>query len=38
LNRSLWWKVALIVAILVVFVVVIIPGVLSDEPIRRGLT
>jgi preprotein translocase subunit SecD len=37
LNRSLWWKVALIVAILVVFVVVLIPGVLSDEPIRRGL-
>jgi len=37
LNRSLWWKIALIIAILVVYVVVLIPGVLSDEPIRRGL-
>jgi len=37
LNRSLWWKIALIVAILVVFVVVLIPGVISPEPIRRGL-
>ncbi len=37
MNRSLWWKIALIVAILVVFVVVLVPGVLSDEPIRRGL-
>jgi preprotein translocase subunit SecD len=37
LNTNLIWKVGLIVAILVVFVVVLIPGVLSDEPIRRGL-
>src|SRR5262249_24862414 len=34
---SLWWKLALIAGILVVFVVVLIPGVISDEPIRRGL-
>jgi preprotein translocase subunit SecD len=37
LNRNLWWKIALILAILVVFVVVLIPGVISNEPIRRGL-
>jgi preprotein translocase subunit SecD len=37
LKSDLIWKIALIVAILVVFVVVLIPGVISDEPIRRGL-
>ncbi|HYS52249.1 MAG TPA: protein translocase subunit SecD [Thermoanaerobaculia bacterium] len=37
MNRSLWWKIAAIVVILVAFIVVLIPGVLSDEPIRRGL-
>ena len=37
MNRNLWWKIALILAILVVFVVVLIPGVISNEPIRRGL-
>jgi preprotein translocase subunit SecD len=31
------WKLVLIVAILVIFGVAIIPGVLSKEPIRRGL-
>ena len=37
MNTNLWWKLGLILAILVTFVVVLIPGVLSDEPIRRGL-
>src|SRR3954464_9173348 len=31
------WKLVLIVAVLVIFGVAIIPGVLSKEPIRRGL-
>jgi preprotein translocase subunit SecD len=37
LNTNLLWKLVLIVAILVIFGVAIIPGVLSKEPIRRGL-
>jgi preprotein translocase subunit SecD len=37
LNTNQLWKVGLILAILIVFIVVLIPGVLSDEPIRRGL-
>jgi len=36
LNANLW-KIGLILAILVVFIVVLVPGVLSDEPIHRGL-
>jgi preprotein translocase subunit SecD len=37
LNRSLWWKVILIVGILVAFTVPIIPTRNNPEPIRRGL-
>jgi Preprotein translocase subunit SecD len=37
LNTNLVWKLALIALILIVFSVVLIPGVISDEPIRRGL-
>jgi preprotein translocase subunit SecD len=37
LNTKVLWKLVLIVAILVIFSVAIIPGVLSKEPIRRGL-
>jgi preprotein translocase subunit SecD len=36
-NRSLWWKVALIVAILVGFTLAIIPTKADPEPIKRGL-
>jgi preprotein translocase subunit SecD len=36
-NRSLWWKIGLILAILVVFIVEIIPTKANPEPIRRGL-
>jgi preprotein translocase subunit SecD len=36
-NRSLWWKIGLIVAILVVFIVEVIPTKANPEPIRRGL-
>jgi preprotein translocase subunit SecD len=36
-NRSLWWKVVLIVGILVTFIVVIIPTKNDPEPIKRGL-
>src|SRR4029077_12188325 len=36
-NRSLWWKVALIVGILVAFTVAIIPTSSNPEPIKRGL-
>src|SRR6202035_2185486 len=37
LNRSLWWKVALVVGVLVVFTAAIIPTKNNPEPIRRGL-
>lgn len=37
MNSNLVWKLALIALVLVVFAVVLIPGVISDEPIRRGL-
>jgi preprotein translocase subunit SecD len=36
-NRSLWWKVGLIVAILVGFSAAIVPTKNDPEPIRRGL-
>ncbi|MGZ8849089.1 MAG: protein translocase subunit SecD [Thermoanaerobaculia bacterium] len=37
MNTNVLWKLALILAVLVIFGVAIIPGVLSKEPIRRGL-
>jgi preprotein translocase subunit SecD len=37
LNRSLWWKIALIVGVLVVFAAAIVPTKNNPEPIRRGL-
>jgi preprotein translocase subunit SecD len=37
LNRSLWWKVILILAVLVAFTASIIPNSKNPEPIRRGL-
>jgi preprotein translocase subunit SecD len=37
LNRNILWKVALIVAVLVVFTVAIIPTQNNPEPIKRGL-
>ena len=37
MNTNLVWKLVLIVAVLVIFGLPIIPGVLSKEPIRRGL-
>ncbi len=37
MNSNLWWKLLLIAGVLVLFTVAIIPGVLSSEPIRRGL-
>jgi preprotein translocase subunit SecD len=37
LNRGLWWKVALVVTVLVVFTAAIIPTKNNPEPIRRGL-
>jgi preprotein translocase subunit SecD len=37
LNRGLWWKVALVVGVLVVFTAAIIPTKNNPEPIRRGL-
>jgi preprotein translocase subunit SecD len=37
LNRNNWWKLAFIVAILVVFTIAIIPTTNNPEPIRRGL-
>ena len=37
MNRSLWWKVILILAILVGFTAAIIPTRNTPEPIRRGL-
>ena len=37
MNRSLWWKVILILAVLVAFTAPIIPTKNNPEPIRRGL-
>jgi preprotein translocase subunit SecD len=37
LNRSVIWKVALIVAVLVIFTAAIIPTKKNPEPIKRGL-
>ena len=37
MNRSLWWKVILIVGVLVAFTVPLIPTKNNPEPIRRGL-
>jgi preprotein translocase subunit SecD len=37
LNRSLWWKIALIVGTLVLFAAAIVPTKNNPEPIRRGL-
>ena len=37
MNTNLVWKLVLIALVLIVFTVVLIPGVISDEPIRRGL-
>jgi preprotein translocase subunit SecD len=37
LNRSLIWKVGLILAVLIVFTIAIIPTKNNPEPIRRGL-
>src|SRR5712691_3563100 len=37
LNRGLWWKVALVVGVLVVFTAAIIPTKNNPDPIRRGL-
>ena len=37
MNRSLWWKIALIVGTLVAFALAIVPTKNNPEPIRRGL-
>lgn len=37
MNRSLWWKIVLILGVLVVFTVAIIPTGKNPEPIKRGL-
>ena len=37
MNRSLWWKVILILAVLVGFTAAVIPTKSNPEPIRRGL-
>jgi preprotein translocase subunit SecD len=37
LNRGLWWKIALILAVLVGFGLAIVPTKNDPEPIRRGL-
>ena len=37
MNRSLWWKIALIVGTLVVFAAAVVPTKNNPEPIRRGL-
>lgn len=37
MNSNLIWKIVVILAVLVAFIVVLIPGVLAPEPIRRGL-
>ena len=37
MNKSLWWKVGLIVGILVIFTIAVIPTTNNPEPIKRGL-
>ena len=37
MNRSLWWKVILILAVLLAFTAAVIPTKSNPEPIRRGL-
>jgi len=37
LNRSLWWKVILILAVLVAFAAAVVPTSKDPEPIKRGL-
>ena len=37
MNRNLWWKIGLIVAILIVFSVAVVPTKDNPEPIKRGL-
>src|SRR4026207_1038619 len=37
LNRSLWWKIVLILAVLIGFTAVIIPTKNNPEPLQRGL-
>src|SRR5207253_788138 len=37
LNRSMMWKVVLIVAVLVAFAAAVVPTSNNPEPIRRGL-
>ena len=37
MNRSLWWKIVLIVAVLVGFSAAVVPTSNNPEPIRRGL-
>ena len=37
MNRNVIWKIALIVAVMVVFTVAIIPTKSNPEPIKRGL-
>ncbi|HYI12381.1 MAG TPA: protein translocase subunit SecD [Thermoanaerobaculia bacterium] len=37
MNRNVYWKIALILAVLVVFTVAIIPTKNNPEPIKRGL-
>src|SRR5438067_9069021 len=36
-NRSLWWKIVLILAVLVGFSAAVVPTKSNPEPIRRGL-
>ena len=37
MNRSLWWKIVLILAVLVGFTAAVIPTKNTPEPIKRGL-
>ncbi|HUJ13708.1 MAG TPA: protein translocase subunit SecD [Thermoanaerobaculia bacterium] len=37
MNRSLWWKVILILAVLVAFAAAVVPTSKDPEPIKRGL-
>ncbi|HKB79354.1 MAG TPA: protein translocase subunit SecD [Thermoanaerobaculia bacterium] len=37
MNRSLWWKIILIIAVLVGFAAAVVPTKNDPEPIRRGL-
>ena len=37
MNRSLWWKIVLILAVLVGFTAAVIPTSSNSEPIKRGL-